>query len=106
MTESSPAPAARPSMAMRGIRSIAYRVIAPMLDAREERANANLAPLESTIASLESRIASLESKIASLDSQNQELRDTVTPLAEDSEMLRSDVVAVTRQISRLVDDAR
>jgi outer membrane murein-binding lipoprotein Lpp len=70
---------------MRHIRSAAYRVIAPMLDAREERANA---------------------RIATLESQNQELRDTVTQLAEDIEMLRSDVVAVTRQTSRLVDDAR
>lgn len=85
MTESSPASTARTSKAMRHIRSAAYRVIAPMLDAREERANV---------------------RIASLESQNQELRDTVTQLAEDIEMLRSDVVAVTRQISRLVDDAR
>ena len=85
MTKTPPVTTVRTSKAMRLIRSAAYRVIAPMLDAREERSNA---------------------RIASLESQNQELLEKVTQLVEDIELLRSDVVAVTRQIGSLVDDAR
>ena len=99
MTNSSSVPTGPARRLMRRFRSVTYRVIAPMLDVREERSNAR-------IASLESRIDALELRIGALEAHGQELREKTAALADDNDLLRSDVGAVTRQISRLVDDAR